>query len=429
MRASSGLAQWSAHLRRDAQRAEASAASALSRLLGDNSEQVLALLRRFRPIVATRRFAVVTRADDVREVLRDHEDFTVELYEPKMAALSGPFILGLDGTPLYRRDHAALRAAIRADDLPRLADATLAAARERVSGAVDGEIDVVGQLADPVIDRVIAGYFGTPGPDTPTQLRWSRSLFEEIFLDVGNKPATRDRALADAAEMRPHLDAQIAARRSAIESGADVPDDVLTRLLRNPPADGGLHDIAIRHNLIGLIAGWIPTVSKAFAVVVDELLARPEELGKAQDAARAGDRELVAAYVFEALRFRPQTWAVLRTCAADHTVAAATDRATTIRAGAKVLVAIQSGMFDDVAVTAPREFRVDRPWSDYLHFGHGLHTCFGEQINRVHIPALATALLEGPGIERAPGARGELHWSGPYPSHLRVALSPSPAHL
>jgi cytochrome P450 len=76
-------------------------------------------------------------------------------------------------------------------------------------------------------------------------------------------------------------------------------------VLRQRPEDGGLHDIAIRHNLIGLITAWIPTVSKAFAMIVEELLDRPPELEGAQRAAREGRQDLVAAYVFEALRFRP----------------------------------------------------------------------------------------------------------------------------
>jgi cytochrome P450 len=217
--------------------------------------------------------------------------------------------------------------------------------------------------------------------------------------------------------MREHLDRLIADRRAQLQRGEPVPDDVLTRLLRAAPTDGGLHDIAIRHNFIGLIAGWIPTVSKAFAMVVEELLRRPHELAGAQLAARDGDQALLAAYVFEALRFRPQTWALLRICGADQTIAPGTRRATMIREGGRVLVATQSAMFDPRAVEAPEQFRVDRPWSTYLHFGEGLHTCFGMEINRVHLPALAMALLEGPPIARA----GKLRWDGPFPSGLEVA--------
>jgi cytochrome P450 len=395
----------------------------LAQKVTDNLRPVLAVLRRVRPIVAIGNNAMVTRADDVRAVLRDHEHFTVSHYEPKMTAASGPFILGLDATELYRRDHAALRAAIRAEDVPALADATLSAARERVAAA-GPRIDVVSQLADPVIDAVMSTYLGTPGPDTATQLRWARNIFQDVFLNVANGAAVHDRALADASDMREHLDRLIAGRRAQIESGESVPDDVLSRLLRAMPADGGLHDIAIRHNFIGLIAGWIPTVSKAFALVVEELLRRPRELAGAQRAARDGDQALVAAYVFEALRFRPQTWALLRICGADQTIAPGTRRATKIREGGRVLVATQSAMFDPRAVETPGQFRVDRPWSTYLHFGDGLHTCFGLEINRVHLPALATALLEGAPIARLSGVDGALRNEGPYPSSLGVSLGP-----
>jgi cytochrome P450 len=420
-----GIRTWARALAADTTRAKDLAGDALSRALGEHVRPVLALLRRIRPVVATRRFALVTLAEDVHEVLRDHERFTVSRYAPRMTEITGPFILGEDATPIYARDHAALRAAIRADDVALIADETLAAARARIAASVDGRIDVVSQLADPVLDHVIATYFGTPGPDTPTQLRWARNLFEHIFLNVGDRPDVRDRALADAAQMRPHLDALIAARRAEIERGAGVPDDVLSRMLRHPAAEGGLHPIAIRHNLIGLITGWIPTVSKAFAQVVEELLRRPAELERAQHAAREGNTALVAAYVFEALRFRPQTWAVVRTASGEGVeIARGTPRATAVADGAMVLVATQSAMFDARAVRSPGAFRVDRPWSEYVHFGDGLHTCFGQQINRAHIPALATALLEQPHLGRVPGGEGRLRWRGPYPSGLTIALEP-----
>jgi cytochrome P450 len=77
-------------------------------------------------------------------------------------------------------------------------------------------------------------------------------------------------------------------------------------------------------------------------------------------------------------------------------------------------------MHDERAVEAPDEFRVDRPWSDYMLFGHGLHTCYGQQIVCHQMPALAHALLEGPPIRRARGGAGKLDWQGPYPSSLTV---------
>lgn len=409
------IEQLTGRLRSEIREATEAVTGAIGREVTENIGPILAGLRRHRPILQTKAFTLVTRDADVREVLGDHARFTVP-YAAKMQAITGPFILGLDDTELYRRDHAALRAAFREQDLPGVGELALEGARWRIAAA-GGQVDAVAGLADPVLDEVIAAYFGVPGPDTPTQVRWARSLFGDIFLNGGDRPDVHERALADAAEMRPHVDAVIDARRSALLRG-DAPDDVLTRLLEAPDEEGGLHDLAIRHNMIGMIVGFIPTTSKAFAHVVEELLERPDELAGAQRAAAGGDRGLVAAYVFEALRFRPQTWALVRECAADTVIAAATDRATGVPAGATVIVATQSAMFDAEAVPEPDEFRLDRPPSAYLHFGHGLHTCFGEPINRVQLPALATALLEGPPLRRA----GEPRTDGTYPVGLPVAL-------
>lgn len=405
-------------LRDDRDRAAAAVSDVVGRLGDRAAGPTFAAMRRHNPIVTAGPVTIVTRNDDVREVLGDSERFTVDHYGPKMVAITGPFILGVDDTPLYRHDHAALDRAITAEDMPRLAEATYRAARELVAARLaGGAIDVVGELADPALGRVVADYMGSPGPDPETTLRWARNVFAELFINVGDLAAVRERALADAAQWRPHLDARIATRKAEIEAGREVPDDVLTRLLRGrDEGEPSLRDIAIRHNILGLVTGWLPTVSNAFARIVEELLEREDELERAQEAARAGDRELVAAYAFEASRFRPQNFALLRHVARDTTIAAGTERETAVRGGTTVFAATLSAMHDGEAVAAPGEFRVDRPWSDYMLFGHGLHTCYGQQIVRHTLPALAAALLEGPALRRG----GSLRFEGPFPSELSV---------
>jgi len=167
---------------------------------------------------------------------------------------------------------------------------------------------------------------------------------------------------------------------------------------------------------------WLPATSNAFARIVEELLHREEELEGAQEAARAGDRDLVAAYCWEASRFRPQNFALLRYVPQDTTIAAGTERETPVAAGTTVIAATMSAMHDPAAIDDPETFRLDRPASDYLLFGHGLHTCYGEHIVRAQMPALAAALLEGPRIGRARGAQGRLRFDGPFPSGLTVRL-------
>jgi cytochrome P450 len=391
-------------------------------LADSESNETFAIMRRLDPIVSAGPTTVVTLNEDVKEVLGDPARFTAHLYGPKMEAVTGPFILGVDDTPLYHHDHAAMDRAVTREDLPRLAGSMYDAANELVAERRDeGEIDVVSQLADPALDRVIAEYFGTPGPDTATQLHWARNVFQELFINVGNLPTVRERALADAARWREHLDALIDARKAELQAGEDVPDDVLTRLLRyQDEGEPNFHDIAIRHNILGNITGWIPTISNAFARIVEELLHREDELEGMQEAARAGDRDLVAAYCWEASRFRPQNFALLRYVPEDTVIAAGTERETEVKAGSTVFAATLSAMHDPAAIDEPEEFRLDRPWESYMLFGYGMHTCYGQHIVRAQMPALATALFEGPRIKRARGHDGRLRFEGPFPSGLTV---------
>jgi cytochrome P450 len=396
----------------------------VGQLAESESHETFAIMRRLDPIVRAGPTTIVALNEDVREVLGDATRFTTHPYAPKLEAVTGPFLVALDDTPLYRHDHAALDRAMTREDLPQLAGAMHAAARELVAQRHDeGAIDVVAQLADPALDRVVADYFGTPGPDTATQLRWARSIFREVFFNVGNVESVRERALADAARWRPHLDALIDERKARLQAGEEIPDDVLTRLLRyQDEGEPNFHDIAIRHNILGNTMAWLPATSNAFARIVEELLHREEELEGAQEAARAGDRDLVAAYCWEASRFRSQNFALLRYVPQDTTIAAGTERETPVAAGTTVIAATMSAMHDPAAIDDPETFRLDRPASDYLLFGHGLHTCYGEHIVRTQMPALAAALLEGPRIGRARGAQGRLRFDGPFPSGLTVRL-------
>jgi cytochrome P450 len=81
-------------------------------------------------------------------------------------------------------------------------------------------------------------------------------------------------------------------------------------------------------------------------------------------------------------------------------------------------------MFDASAFPQPGRVVAGRPLDGYLHFGHGMHTCFGLHINSVQIPELVAALLRLPGLRRAPGREGRIAYDGPFPEHLVVAFGP-----
>jgi cytochrome P450 len=383
----------------------------------ENPEPIFAILRMIKPILLVKNYAIVTRFEDVQEVLSRDDVFQVT-YAEKMKVTTGGqnFFLGMQNSPEYDRDVTHMRSAIRREDVATIIPFVQETARQLVTKS-GGQLDTVKQLAQIVPVRLISEYFGCP-PKSETDLAaWASTIFQYLFADVNNDPAVDRAAREAAAKTRDYLDLTIATRKSR-PSGKD---DVLGRCLTMQQAGmPGMDDLAIRNNLLGLIVGAIPTTSKCCAQALDQLFSRPAQLAAAQAAASAGDDALVARYVFEALRFNPNNPALFRITAEDYPLARGHIHGATIPKGTIVVAVTQSAMFDGDKVDAPNDFRTDRPPYIYMHFGYGLHSCFGRYINQVQIPGILKPLLASKSLRRAPGDAGKLQIAGPFPSSLVV---------
>jgi cytochrome P450 len=182
-----------------------------------------------------------------------------------------------------------------------------------------------------------------------------------------------------------------------------------------------MNDRDIRNNLIGLLIGELPTLSATANLALDELLDRPREFAAACAAAQRGDDATLAAYVFEALRFRPLNPVVYRRAMRDTSIAAGTLRRRRIVKDSIVMASNLSAMFDPLAVPDAPAFRIDRPWETYMLWGYGMHACFGAHINRAVLPAMLKPLLAQPNLRRAEGARGQIDKAGtPFPQHFHL---------
>jgi cytochrome P450 len=184
-----------------------------------------------------------------------------------------------------------------------------------------------------------------------------------------------------------------------------------------------LDDRSVQRNLAGLIIGAVETTSKFVNLAIDELLRRPDALAGARAAALAGEIELVRTYAYEAVRFNPHHPVQARFCKQETEVAAGTSRARKIPAGTSVFIATLSAMFDPEVFGEPKVFRVDRE-VEYLHFGYGMHRCFGTAINGVQIPELLSTLVQLPKLRRARGRDGRIAWDGPFPGSLVLEFDP-----
>jgi len=376
------------------------------------------VLRAVRPIVRFGNNFLVTRYDDVREVFLNDQAFRVP-WDTKVRIIIGGFnfILGMDDTPTYREDTAALRTVVRYDDIPQRLVPAVSQLAEQIVANAKGELEVVDQLVRRVTFEVLGSYFGIPNPPGEDLRVWATRLFEFQFVDSANDPALRFEVDVLAPRLRAHVQSVMDARRS---SGQEQ-DDVLGRCLKAQAAgDVRFTDDWIRVALMSFVVGGPPQPPMVVPQALEQLLRRPDALVGAQQAALANDDTLLAGYVFEAMRFDPLGPALPRVATRPSVIAAGTSRATSVPEGATVLAAFSSAMMDERRLAHPQSFNPRRLDHEYIHFGYGLHACFGTQMNKALLPLMLKPLLMRPNLRRAPGPAGVLSKRGAFAERLRV---------
>jgi cytochrome P450 len=84
------------------------------------------------------------------------------------------------------------------------------------------------------------------------------------------------------------------------------------------------------------------------------------------------------------------------------------------------LAAFASAMMDERRLPDPQRFDISRQPHEYIHFGHGLHQCFGRHINRATLHMMLKPLLKRQNLRRAPREDGRLRKNGPFAEALTV---------
>ncbi|MFD1343835.1 cytochrome P450 [Litorisediminicola beolgyonensis] len=361
--------------------------------------------------------AVVTRHADCLDVLSRDAEFEV-VYGPRMRKLTdgANFFLGMQPGWPYTRDTSAMRLAARRTDVAETVLPRAASLSERIVAEAEGEIDLVPALSRHVPWDMTERYFGVGGRPDEMQ-RWTTELFWYLFEDLPADPDLEARAMAHAAGLRDTLDRAVAERKASGQRGETILDRCLALQRAETP---GMDDLGIRNNLLGILIGAIPTISKACCLALDELLRRPEVLARAHRAARECD-PVFEQFLWEALRFNPHSPIIYRRATRDTVIARSTLRAVQVRKGQIVFAATQSALFDRTRIAQPTRFRTDRPWEEYIIWGYGMHSCFGAAINKALIPAILRPLIARPGLRRAEGAAGQIDTGGtPHPQHFHL---------
>lgn len=309
---------------------------------------------------------LVSRHDDVREVLANHEVFHSGL--PHGTA-PGQFI-GMDPP-----DHTRLRQLLTPEFTGRKVRELEPRIAEIVTAALDDveragkPADLVSTFALPVPSLVICELLGVPYAD--------RDAFQERSLRLLDTSLPQAARTSSKDEGRAYMGELVA--RARVEPG----DDLLGMIVR----DHG--DEVSDEELIGvaelLLLGGHETTSNMLALGTLALLTHPDQL-----AAIRRDPGLIDTAVEELLRWLGIVQMIQpRLAVADVEISG-----TVIPAGSIVLVSLPAANRDPSFIDDPETLDITRAVSRHIAFGHGIHRCIGAPLGRTEMRIAFPALLD-----------------------------------
>jgi cytochrome P450 len=352
-----------------------------------NADAILAELRRETAVAPVGQgMYYVTRHAECREVLRDSARFTNAqgFKEPGVVIPPEERLLGELDPPHHPRVRRVMVSALT-PAIVRDAEGFIGDEARRLLAAVTGPTaDLVASFTVPLPNRVTVHLLGLPPEDSEAIARWAKDLMESDFPRT-NRTERGEGFAAAFPDFAGYIDGRIDARRAALEAGRDVPDDVLTRLLRLDVEGEPLVQSQLRALVRNLITGGLTTTSQLLGNLLHEVLSN----GTLESALRATPASVGAA-IEESLRLSPPVLFIARGCPAGATVAG-----VSVEPGERVIVGSASAnrdaaLFDDADV-----FRLERPNADqHLTFGYGPHFCPGAHVARAVARIGVEAFLE-----------------------------------
>ncbi len=327
-------------------------------------------------------FWSITRWDDMRTVSLDHETFSSETGAVFMLDDIGvPLdLLRLQPICMDPPRHDRIKALFQTAFTPRRIAEHEQAIRDIVNLAIDGvieqgECDLVEDVGQKVVTRVIGSLMGSPEEDDELMVKWSRITVG--FEDRDLRPNWEDaqQMIVDAAE---HSLPQLLARRE------EPLDDLATDLV-NAEIDGDMFTDMELLAITGLLSTAGSDSTRAvYTNSMRALMDHPDQLQMLLD-----DPSLIERAREECLRCFPAFAYFRRTATSDTEIAG-----KRIKAGDKVVLWYVSSNRDETQFENPEAFDILRKETDHQAFGAGgRHFCLGAALARLELEVLLEETL------------------------------------
>jgi cytochrome P450 len=336
-------------------------------------------------------FWSITRADDVREISLDWETYSsahgiTALTNAIMPVeLISAMFIGMDPPKhdrlkqLFQRGFTPKRIAEHEDAIRAITVGVL----DRLDGRET--CDLVTDVAQPVVSRVIGSFMGIPPEDDEIWARLMNNTLGAGDPDL-NPEGVQSVMERDVPEIFARCGQLIAERR-------ERPTDDLTSVLVHAELDGErLEEHEIVMGFFLLVAAGNDSTKATYCSGMRALMEHPE-----QKQMLIGDPALIPGTVEEALRMYPAFAHFRRTATHDTEVAG-----QQIREGDKIVMWYVSSNRDESRYEDPDRFDVTRNPEHQAFGAGGRHFCLGAALARLELRVLFEETLKRyPGIELA----------------------------
>ena len=325
----------------------------------------------------------VTTADDVHEVSHDWQTYSSEL--GGVTALTNAIMplelqqamfIGMD-PPKHDRLKMLFQRGFTPKRIAEHEDAIRAITVGVLDGLADRETcDLVTEVAQPVVSRVIGSFMGIPPEDDEIWARLMNTTLGAGDPDL-NPEGVESVMERDVPEIFDRCRALIAERR-------ERPTDDLTSVLVHAEVDGQrLEEHEIVMGFFLLVAAGNDSTKATYSSAMRALMEHPEERRLLLD-----DPSLIPSAVEEALRMFPAFAHFRRTTTRDTELGG-----QPIREGEKVVMWYVSSNRDETRFEDPDRFDVTRN-PDHQAFGAGgRHFCLGAALARLELKVLLEETL------------------------------------
>jgi cytochrome P450 len=355
---------------------------------------------------------LVTRWDDVMDVIKTPDVYTAETEPSTLNRTFGKNLLGSEG-PYHQRIRSIIQPWFRNQAIGHYpAEVIAPVANELIDGiAGRGEVELASEFAEPLSVLVLKRATGIgDAVDDETLRRW----FHELALGAANFEGDEDKQrVADGASQE--VNETVAGILERLEGS---PDDTLLSSMLHTEVDGErLSREEIQSNLKVMIVGGLQAASDLIALSTWSLLSHPEQARRVVD-----DLDLVPHAVEEGARWFSPVGTSTRQTTRDTELAG-----VKLEKGALVAAVLSSANRDERHWSDPDSYDIDTHRRPHLAFAGGAHVCVGALLARQEARTAVRRLLERlPNLRLDPDRPAAFSgWEFRSPEHMHLVFDPS----